>query len=85
MDKLMKLQAKSYEFISNNTTHKISTGFIDQYVLSLFPDLVSVFDHQPKNSIDKDPYYEINQAGFSVIAIKAIQEQQMELLLKKYK
>lgn len=76
MNKLMMLQAKGYEFISNNLTHKISTCFIAQDVLSHFPDLESVFDHQPKNFMDKNSYFEINCAGFSVIAIKAIREQQ---------
>lgn len=83
MNRLMKLQAKSYEFIKENPSHKISTGFIAQEVLPLFPDLVSEIDYKPKNSTDKGPYYGINYAGFSVIAIKAIQEQQIQIETQK--
>lgn len=99
MEKVKRLEAKQYEFIDNNPTHKISTGFIAQEVLSIFPDLVTVIDVKSKGFIQKNPYYGINYAGFSVIAIKAIQEQQiviesqniriqkleqqMEVLLKK--
>lgn len=99
LHKVMMLQAKTYEFIEENPIHKISTGFIAQDILPLFPDLVSELDPNKKNAGTGGPYYGLNYAGFGVIAIKAIQEQQeiiesqnkrieklemqIELLLKK--
>ncbi|HAI20089.1 MAG TPA: hypothetical protein DCM10_20015, partial [Xanthomarina gelatinilytica] len=46
-------------------------GFIAQEVKSLFPELV--------HFSEADELYGIDYAGFSVVAIKAIQEQQHEI------
>ena len=80
LDKVLQLKAKKYQFIDAGDKTKISTGFISQEVIDLFPELVRSFKRS-----DKDPtlYLGINYAGFSVIAIKAIQEQQVEIDLLK--
>ncbi|MEO6818872.1 MAG: tail fiber domain-containing protein [Ginsengibacter sp.] len=80
LDKVMALTPKNYKYISNENTEnadKIATGFIAQEVMPLFPNLVSDFTKDGKDSTDKTVYHGINYAGFSVIAIKAIQEQQV--------
>ncbi len=73
LDKVLKLKAKNYQFIDSQESTKKSIGFISQEVIDLFPELVS----SSKRSVnDSTLYYGLNYAGFSVIAIKAIQEQQ---------
>ena len=82
LDKVMALTPKNYKYISNENTEnadKITTGFIAQEVMPLFPNLVSDFTKDGKDSTDKTVYHGINYAGFSVIAIKAIQEQQGQI------
>ena len=82
LDKVMALTPKNYKYISNENTEnadKITTGFIAQEVMPLFPNLVSDFTKSGKDSTDKTVYHGINYAGFSVIAIKAIQEQQEQI------
>jgi Chaperone of endosialidase len=76
LDKVLQLKAKKYQFIDAGETTKKSTGFISQEVKELFPELVNGFR---KNAKDTTLYYGINYAGFSVIAIKAIQEQQEQI------
>jgi hypothetical protein len=76
LDKVLQLKAKKYNFIDGEETTKKSTGFISQEVLQLFPEFVSGFK---RNATDSTLYYGINYAGFSVIAIKAIQEQQLQI------
>jgi trimeric autotransporter adhesin len=73
LDKVLQLKAKKYQFIDSDDSTKKSTGFISQEVMELFPELVSDFK---KNATDSTLYHGLNYAGFSVIAIKAIQEQQ---------
>jgi hypothetical protein len=76
LDKVLQLKAKKYQFIDAGETTKKSTGFISQEVVDLFPELV----HSAKRTAE-DPtlYLSLNYAGFSVIAIKAIQEQQQQI------
>jgi trimeric autotransporter adhesin len=52
---------------------KKSTGFISQEVIGLFPEFVSSSKRSLK---DSTLYLTLNYAGFSVVAIKAIPEQQ---------
>jgi trimeric autotransporter adhesin len=73
LDKVLQLKAKSYQFIDSPESTKKSTGFISQEVVSLFPELVS---SSKRSAEDSTSYLSLNYAGFSVIAIKAIQEQQ---------
>lgn len=79
LDKVLALQPKTYQYINNESDSKIITGFIAQEVIPLFPELVSDFKHAKKDTTDNTIYHGLNYAGFSVIAIKAIQEQQQEI------
>ena len=79
LDKVMALQAKSYKYLDNKETDKRSSGFLAQEVMPLFPELVSDFQHPINDTTDNTIYHGINYAGFGVIAIKAIQEQQQQI------
>jgi hypothetical protein len=79
LDKVMALQPKTYKYIDNKETDRLSTGFIAQEVMPLFPDLVTDFQRTAKDTTDTAVYHGINYAGFSVVAIKAIQEQQQQI------
>ena len=76
LDKVLLLKAKKYQCIDAGETTKKSTGFISQEVIDLFPELVSSFK---RTAEDPTLYLGLNYAGFSVIAIKAIQEQQQQI------
>ena len=67
LDKLMQLQPKSYQYLTTSEDGRRSYGFIAQDVEKLFPDFV----FSSENGIKGLAY-----SNFSVIAIKAIQEQQ---------
>jgi hypothetical protein len=66
---VLRLKPKYYHFNWQNNTEIKQPGLLAQDAISLFPQLVSY------NS-EKD-LYKMNYAGFSIIAIKAIQEQQV--------
>jgi hypothetical protein len=76
LDKVLQLKAKKYQFIESEETTKKSIGFISQEVVDLFPELVS---SAKRTAEDPTLYLGLNYAGFSVIAIKAIQEQQQQI------
>jgi hypothetical protein len=76
LDKVMALQPKTYLYTDQKDDEKNITGFLAQEVLPLFPELVSEFKYPKKDTTDTNVYQGINYSGFSVIAIKAIQEQQ---------
>ena len=71
LSNLLKLNPKHYELNRNNPTRKQSLGFIAQEVKELFPELVHISD-DPRSQ----GYHTIDYTGFSVLAVKAIQEQQ---------
>ena len=72
LDKVLQLQPSTYRFNDNNPTNKTSIGFIAQDVEALFPEFVY------KNiSKDGSEIRSMDYAGMSVIALKAIQEQQV--------
>lgn len=75
LSQLMTLDPKRYEFTFNNPEHKQSIGFIAQDLQKKFPEYVNV--HQAN---DGNPSVQnqlgVDYAGLSVLAIKAIQEQQ---------
>ncbi len=79
LDKVMALKPSKYQYINNNPTHKISTGFLAQEIMPIFPELVSDFKHPTGDTTDNTVYHTINYTGFSVIAIKALQEQQQQI------
>jgi hypothetical protein len=73
---LMQLVPASYHFNWQDSSEEKQVGMLAQEAHKLFPQLVS-YDKE------KD-LYKINYAGFSTIAIRAIQEQQSEIeILKK--
>jgi len=67
LDKLLLLQPKTYQYIATKDAGRHSYGFLAQDVEKLFPDFV----FSGENGIKGIAYH-----NFSVIAIKAIQEQQ---------
>jgi hypothetical protein len=76
LPKLLQVQAKTYEMRYNNPANQKSIGFIAQEFQKYFPGLVSVVDGNKAGYKDISELHIINYTGLSVIAIKAIQEQQ---------
>lgn len=76
LDKLMQLKPVSYEMIHKNPSHKKSIGFIAQEVQNIFPELVTVLKDTANGYKNISDLHAINYSGFSVLTIKAIQEQQ---------
>ncbi len=74
LDKIKALQPVQYRFIDqpDDLTH---IGFIAQDVEPVFPSLVNHIKPNPEANENED-LYTLDYAGFSVVAIKAIQEQQ---------
>jgi hypothetical protein len=71
MPKLMQLQPKTYHYKTQSNTDPLAHGFLAQDVEKLFPDLVC---YNPEARLKGLDY-----AGFGIIAIKAIQEQQQQI------
>jgi len=79
LSKVMKLRPASYSFKHDAAKHK-QTGFIAQELEIIFPSLVStVPGREPGDPATSG----VDYSGLSVIAIKAIQELQMEILALK--
>lgn len=72
---LMDLQVKRYEFIHNNPDHRQDIGIIAQDLRKKYPELVTVNTVNDGNPTVQEQLG-VNYAGLSVLAIKAIQEQQ---------
>jgi hypothetical protein len=68
---VMQLKPTSYQFNWQHPTDEKQIGMLAQEAYKLFPELVS-YDKE------KD-LYKMNYAGFSTVAIRAIQEQQEEI------
>ncbi|HYE54589.1 MAG TPA: tail fiber domain-containing protein [Chitinophagaceae bacterium] len=83
MDKFMQLQPVKYEMIHDNPEHKQSIGFIAQDVNKLFPELVSVSTDTAHSTPGITNLHMLSYDGFSILAIKMIQEQQV--LIQKQK
>ena len=75
LQRVMDLEPVNYRYKGRNGNS--TTGLIAQDVLELFPQLVN------KRENDKDDSYAISYSGFSIIAIRAIQEQQQIIHDKK--
>ncbi|HSK13045.1 MAG TPA: tail fiber domain-containing protein [Phnomibacter sp.] len=84
LDRIARLNTVRYEINNNNPKHEKSIGFIAQEVKPLFPMLVrQVEDISLKGGRLKDLHV-MDYSGFGVLAIKALQEQQVEInTLKK--
>lgn len=82
LSKVMMLRPTSYQFIGlpndEGGTYKpdgrFYNGFIAQEVESVFPELVFKGSDNPAQD-----FYTMDYAGFGVVAIKAIQEQQVQI------
>jgi len=70
LEKVLQLKAVSYHYKKNNDTDPLLYGFVAQDVEKIFPDFVSTAGNGYKG---------IAYNNFSVMAIKAIQEQQLQL------
>jgi hypothetical protein len=80
LNKVMQLTPVQYRYTAEAADARRSLGFIAQEVQQLFPELVGESESRDGN----DTFLNVNYAGFGVLAIKAIQEQQAQIeLLKK--
>lgn len=81
--KLIRMEPMLYEMKAHNTRHEKSIGFIAQDVQAIFPELVSKGGNDEHTG--SESFLGINYSGLSVIAIKAIKEQQaqIEMLMKR--
>ncbi|MEP7230413.1 MAG: tail fiber domain-containing protein [Ginsengibacter sp.] len=68
LGKVMALTPKKFHYKTNSAIDPLLWGFIAQDVQKIFPEFVDVKD---------DGYLGISYTNFSVVAIKAIQEQQL--------
>ena len=71
LSKLNRVQSYSYTF-KNDAAQKRSIGFIAQEVAEVFPELVERMEKPEGGDL-----YTLNYSAFSVVAVKAIQEQQV--------
>ncbi len=67
IDRVKALQVKTYVY-KTDPTHETTIGLLAQQAKAHFPELVTYSE--------ADKLYGVNYAGFSMVAIKAIQEQQ---------
>ncbi|MBK9338678.1 MAG: tail fiber domain-containing protein [Lewinellaceae bacterium] len=74
LDKVAALNPVYYHYNQESADAKRTIGFVAQEVDVLFPELVS--QHRAE---DGNTYLGVNYAGFGVLAIKAIQEQQEQI------
>lgn len=72
LDKILQLKPVTYRYNSEAENARTSIGFLAQDVQSLFPELVS--SRTARNT--GEHYLALNYAGFGVLAIQALQEQQ---------
>lgn len=79
LPRLLNLTPNEYNYIDSDN-HKKSIGFIAQDVDKYFPELVL---DDPMD--DGEVHMQLNYAGFGVLAIKAIQEQQDQILSQQEK
>ncbi len=73
LNQLLNLRPKKYDYINSKNSRK-SIGFIAQDVNEYFPELVLNGQQD-----DGEVVMQINYAGFGVVAVKAIQEQQEQI------
>jgi Chaperone of endosialidase len=71
LNTVMALQPSKYHYLDGKSTDPLSVGFMAQDVLKVYPEAVY-------SNIDKNgkQFYTMDYQSFSVLSIKAIQEQQ---------
>ncbi len=75
LNKVLQLQPMTYRYKTQEETAQRSMGFIAQDVQNLFPELVK---HNAPHGTQAG-YLAVNYAGFGVLAVKSIQEQQVQI------
>ncbi len=80
LSKLLQLRPKSYTMKYNNPDKKSSLGLIGQELNNYFPEFVSITDGASFGHKEIEELYAVNYSGLSVISIKAIQEQQQQII-----
>ncbi|HMJ47228.1 MAG TPA: tail fiber domain-containing protein [Ferruginibacter sp.] len=85
LDKIKLLNPSVYEMKDHNSNHEKTFGFIAQDVKPIFPELVSVNQFKVDSANQVPDLHGLKYTGFSVIAIKALQEQyeQIQALQKE--
>lgn len=81
---LRQLRPREYEIKTLNQ-HEKTVGFIAQEVNKIYPDFVRRAHLPPDGSTPLPDMYTLNYAGFDVIAIKALQEQYLQIKKLKEK
>ena len=76
---LMQLQTFQYRMKSAAPTSPPTDGFLAQNVKKLFPELVSILNDGSPGSKSLPDLHMLSYSQFFVIAIKAIQEQQVQI------
>ena len=76
LDKVLQLQPKTYQYKSDETNRSVF-GLIAQELEKDFPEFVYI--NNTKGKSDIEDIHTIDYAGLSVVAIKAIQEQQSQI------
>ncbi|MCK6694467.1 MAG: tail fiber domain-containing protein, partial [Thermoanaerobaculia bacterium] len=74
LNKLTKLNPVSYHYLPEKSNSPLSIGFLAQDVQTYFPELVT-----ENVTRDGNTYLGLNYAGFGVLAVKAVQEQQTQI------
>ena len=77
LNEVMQLEPVAYEMKYHNANHKKNIGFIAQDVKRLFPQLVTITTDSSRGYPGIPDLHVINYNGFTVLTIKAIQEQQL--------
>lgn len=75
LPRVMQLQAKTYHYLDNKSDDVLSYGFMAQEVEKVFPDFVT--------TKGKDGLKAIAYQNFTVITVKALQEQQAQIEVLK--
>jgi len=73
LGQVLDLQPKTYTF-KHDSSQRIYIGFMAQEAQKLFPELVYAIG---EGEDDRNQSYTMDYAGFSIVAVKAIQEQQV--------
>ncbi len=82
LHKIMQMRPSTYEFINDNPRHEKSFGFIAQDLKKIFPEVVSIIPGHIDSLTGKGllNQHGITYSTISVLAIKAVQEQQQEIV-----
>ncbi len=73
----MQLRPVEYELKYNNSGHQKTIGFIAQEVKPVFPGMVAVAPNKVAKDITIADFHALNYADFKIMAVKAVQEEQV--------